>query len=88
MILTKTDKRAEQLISVVKNQAALFEMRTRYEPTIFMSYDLFSLLKDSDQTLVHRLDETQVTHTICGYEIELLRYGSNLLYVGYKVSLE
>ena len=86
-------QKVAQLISIIQMHADLFEMRTRYEPTVFMSYDLFALIaavnRDAigKEVLLTRLDENKPAHTICGYDLELIQPGSNLLYVGYKVDM-
>ena len=80
--------KAEQIISTIKLQADFFEMRTRIEPTVFMSYDLFAIVAAATRDiLVRRIDKNQPVHTICGYDLELIHQGYNLLYVGYKVDL-
>ena len=82
--------KGHQIIETVKLQADFFEMNTRVKPTIFMSYDVFSLvLVAADafgrEVLFHRIDKNQTPHTICGYDLELIYPGTELLYVGYKV---
>lgn len=80
--------KAQQIINTIQLQADFFEMRTRINPTIFMSYDLFAIVAaGARDMLVRRIDENQPVHTICGYDLELLHQGSNLLYVGYKVEI-
>ena len=80
--------KGEQIIQTILMQADFFEMRTRIKPTVFMSYDLFALVAaTSSALLVHRLDKNQIAHTICGYDLELIQHGEELLYVGYKVLL-
>lgn len=80
--------RGEQIIQTILLQADFFEMKTRMKPTIFMSYDLFALVAAATKDLlVYRVDKTQTGHTICGYDLELINHGEELLYVGYKVLL-
>ena len=85
----QTKYRADKIISTIQLQADFFEMRTRIKPTIFMSYDLFAIVAAGlrDVLLVRRLDKNQIVHTICGYDLELIHQGSELLYVGYKVDM-
>ena len=84
----QTKYKAEQIINTIQLQADFFEMRTRIKPTIFMSYDLFALVAAAARDLlVHRIDKNQPAHTICGYDLELIHQGYNLLYVGYNVDL-
>ena len=85
--------KGEQIIQTILLQADFFEMKTRVKPTIFMSYDLFALVvavnRDAfgREVLFHKIDKNQTPHTICGYDLELIHQGSELLYVGYKVIL-
>ena len=91
--LEQKRRKGEQIIQTILLQADFFEMRTRVKPTIFMSYDLFALVAAANrdafvrEVLVHRIDKNQTPHTICGYDLELIYQGSELLYVGYKVIL-
>lgn len=78
--------KAEQVINTVKMQADFFEMKTRIQPTVFMSYDLFALVAATDKVIVHKVDKNQTAHTICGYDLEIIHQGTDLLYLGYKVS--
>lgn len=86
-------RKVDRLIETIKLQADFFEMKTRTQPTIFMSYDLFALIAAVNrdafgrEVLFHRIDKNQTPHTICGYDLELIHQGSELLYVGYKVLL-
>lgn len=86
-------RKGEQIIQTILLQADFFEMRTRVKPTIFMSYDLFALVAAVNrdafgrEALFHRIDKNQTPHTICGYDLELIHQGNELLYVGYKVLL-
>lgn len=83
--------KGEQIIQTILLQADFFEMKTRVKPTIFMSYDLFALVAAVNrdalgrEVLLHRIDKNQIPHTICGYDIEFIHPGTELLYVGYKV---
>ena len=53
-----------------------------------MSYDLFApIAAVAKGMLINRLDKNQPAHAICGYDLELIHQGSNLLYVGYKVDI-
>ena len=84
----QTKQLAEQIINTIQLQADFFEMRTRIQPTIFMSYDLFAIVAAGMRdVLVRRIDKNQPAHTICGYDLELIHQGNNLLYVGYKVEI-
>ena len=84
----QTKYKAEQIINTIQLQADFFEMRTRIKPTIFMSYDLFAVVAAGlRDMLVRRIDKNQPAHTICGYDLELIHQGSELLYVGYKVDM-
>ena len=84
----QTKHKAQQIIETLLVQTDLFEMRNRVKPTVFMSYDLFAIIVAATGDLViYRVDKTQTGHTICGYDIELIHHGSNLLYVGYKVDV-
>lgn len=90
MVDTWEQKRrvADRLISNIILQADLFEMRTRYKPTVFISYDLFALVAASpDKVVAHKTDNYQMAHTICGYDLEIIHQGKNLFYVGYKVDM-
>ena len=83
--------KGNQIIETIKMQADFFEMRNRVQPTVFMSYDLFALVAAVNrdafgrEVLFHRIDKNQTPHTICGYDLELIHPGTELLYVGYKV---
>jgi hypothetical protein len=80
--------KGEQIIQTILVQADFFEMRTRTRPTIFMSYDLFALVAAVTQDrLLFRVDRNSTPNTICGYDLEIIHQGSELLYVGYKVIL-
>ena len=80
--------KGNQIIETIKLQADFFEMRNRVQPTIFMSYDLFALVAAASRDLiVSRLPKDQTAHTICGYDLEIIHQGKELLYVGYKVLL-
>ena len=85
--------KSNQIIETIKLQADFFEMKTSVKPTIFMSYDLFALVAAVNrdafgrEVLLHRIDKNQTPHTICGYDLELIHQGKELLYVGYKVLL-
>jgi hypothetical protein len=81
-------KRADILLWTIQQQADLFQMQTGLEPTIFMSYDLFALLVSSfKDAILFRVGEGQSVHTICGYDLELIQHGKELLYVGYKINI-
>jgi hypothetical protein len=78
--------KAEILLWTIQQQADLFEMRTGLAPTVFMSYDLFAILVASlKDVVVYRMGKNQTVHTVCGYDLELLHHGTDLLYVGYKI---
>ena len=80
--------KGEQIIQTILLQADFFEMKNRVKPTIFMSYDLFALVVAATRDLVvYRLEENRPIQTICGYDLELIHRGQELLYVGYKVLL-
>ncbi len=84
----QTKHKAEQILDTILLQADFFEMRTGMEPTIFMSYDLFATVAAVAQDrLLFRIDKNNTPHTICGYDLELIHQGKELLYVGYKVLL-
>lgn len=80
--------KADLLIWTIKQQADLFEMRTGFEPTIMMTLDLVDLIATSFRdVLVHRVDKNQTGTTVCGYDLEILPAGRELLYVGYKIDM-
>lgn len=80
--------KGNQIIETIKLQADFFEMRTKVKPTIFMSYDLFALVAVATKDLVvYKVEHAQPVHTICGYDLEIIHHGNELLYVGYKVLL-
>jgi hypothetical protein len=80
--------KAEALLYTIQQQAYFFEMRTGMRPTIFMSYDFFAILVGSFRDVVaHRLDKCQSAHTVCGYDLEIIAHGKEVLYVGYKINL-
>ncbi len=80
--------KAERIINTIQLQADFFEMRTRVKPTVFMSYDLFAVTAAASRGLLaHRIGKNQTAHTICGYDLEIIHQGTNLLYVGYKVEI-
>ena len=84
----QTKQLAEQIINTIQLQADFFEMRTSIQPTIFMSYDLFAIVAAGTRDMiVRRIEENKPVHTICGYDLELIHQGMELLYVGYKVIL-
>lgn len=84
----QTKRKAEQILDTILLQADFFEMRTGMEPTIFMSYDLFATVAAVAQDrLLFSIDKNSTPHTICGYDLELIHQGKELLYVGYKVLL-
>lgn len=84
----QTKHKAQQIIETLLVQTDFFEMRNRVKPTVFMSYDLFAIVVAAARDLViYRVDKTQTGHTICGYDLELIHHGKELLYVGYKVLL-
>ena len=81
-------QKGEQIIQIILTQANVFEYRMRIKPTVFMSYDLFTLVVAATKDLVvYRVEKNQPIHTICGYDLELIHQGKELLYVGYKVLL-
>lgn len=77
--------KAEQIINTILMQAEFFEIRTGIKPTVFMSYDIFALLAYDarDMFLVH--PDKNTPQCICGYDLEILQQGEDLLYVGYKL---
>lgn len=77
--------KGNQIIETIKLQADFFEMKTRLQPTIFLSYDLFALVAATGNVIVHRVDKNQPAHTICGYDLEIIYHGTDLLYLGHKV---
>ena len=78
--------KAEQLIETILLQTNYFEQSMRVKPTVFMSYDLFALIAaGSRDLLLYRMDKNQPIHTICGYDLEIIHQGSELLYIGYKI---
>jgi hypothetical protein len=80
--------KGNQIIQTILAQASFFEMKNSVKPTIFMSYDLFALVAAATRDLlVYKLDKNQTAHTICGYDLEIIHQGKELLYVGYKVLL-
>ena len=80
--------KGEQIIHTILLQANYFEQAMRVKPTVFMSYDLFALVVAATKDLVvYRLEENRPVNTICGYDLELINHGQELLYVGYKVIL-
>ena len=80
--------KGNQIIETIKMQADFFEMRNRVQPTIFMSYDLFALVVAATKDLVaYRVENNRPVQTICGYDLEFIQHGQELLYVGYKVIL-
>jgi hypothetical protein len=50
-----------------------------------MSYDIFALLAYNarDMLLVH--PDKNTPQSICGYDLEILQQGEDLLYVGYRL---
>ena len=84
----QTKYKAEQLIATILLQANFFEQAMRVKPTIFVSDDIFAILAAGTRDLLlYRLDQTQTPHTICGYDLEIIYRGKELLYVGYKVNM-
>lgn len=80
--------KGNKIIETILVQADFFEMRNRVKPTVFMSYDLFALVTAATNDLVvYGIDDSQPIRTICGYDLELIHPGRELLYVGYKVVL-
>lgn len=78
--------KGEQIIQTILLQTNYFEQSMRVKPTVFMSYDLFALVTAATRDLVvYRVEKNQPIHTICGYDLELIHSGTELLYVGYKV---
>lgn len=80
-------QKGEQIIQTILLWADFFEMRSRIKPTVIMSYDLLALVAAvaGDRLLVHKIDENQIAHTICGYDLEIIHKGHELLYIGHKV---
>lgn len=82
----QTKYKAEQLIATILLQANFFEQAMRVKPTIFVSDDIFAILAaGARDLLLYRLDQTQTPHAICGYDLEIIYRGKELLYVGHKV---
>ena len=86
---SERSRKADLLIWTIQQQADLFEMRTGFEPTIMMTLDLVDLVATHFRdVIVHRVDKNQTTNTICGYDLEVLPAGRELLYVGYKIDID
>lgn len=84
----QTKHRAEQIIQSILLHADFFEQRMRAKPTIFVSYDIFAIIAAGTRDLlIPRLDQTKTPHTICGYDLEIIHQGKELLYVGYKITM-
>lgn len=80
--------RADSIINTILYAANSFEQRMYIKPTIFMSYDIFAIVAaGTKDLLLARIDRDKTPHTICGYDLEIIHQGSELLYVGYRVSL-
>ena len=80
--------KGEQIIQTILVQAGYFEMQNRVKPTVFMSYDLFALVVAATRDLLlYKSDKSQPVHTICGYDLEIIQPGTNLLYIGYKIEM-
>ena len=81
--------RANDIINTILYAAENFEMAMGLKPTVFMSYDIFAILVagvDSN-IVVHNIIKHQTTHSICGYDVELIKENSEVLYLGYQVGL-
>ena len=82
----QTKVKSEQIINTILIHTEFFEARMHAKPTVFMSYDLFATIAAAYcDVLLYTFDKNQPSHTICGYDLEIIPQGSNLLYVGYKV---
>lgn len=80
--------RAEGIINTILYAANNFEQCFCVKPTVFMSYDIFALVAAGTRDLLKaRIDRDKTPHTICGYDLELIHQGSELLYIGYRVGL-
>ena len=78
--------KADKLIETILVHTNYFEQTMRAKPTVFVSYDIFATIAAGTRDLLlYRLDQTQTPHTICGYDLEIIHHGKELLYVGYKV---
>ena len=78
--------KADRIVQNILLHANFFEQKMGVKPTIFVSYDIFATIAAGTRDLLlFRLDQTQTPHTICGYDLEIIHQGHELLYVGYKV---
>ena len=80
--------RANDIINTILYAADNFEMTMGSKPTVFMSYDVFAVLCAGAEKylVVYNIDDHEV-NMICGYEIELIKCRSGVLYLGYQLSL-
>ncbi len=85
-IMEQTKYKAEQLINTILLHTNYFEQAMHTKPTVFVSYDIFhTIAAGTRDLLLYRLDQAQTPNTICGYDLEIIHHGKELLYVGYKV---
>jgi hypothetical protein len=82
----QTKYKADQIIQNILLHANFFEQTMRAKPTIFVSYDIFAILAAGTRDLLlYRVEQNKPISTICGYDLEIIHQGSELLYIGYKV---
>jgi hypothetical protein len=79
--------KAEQILDTILMQADFFEIRTGMKPTIFMSYDIFALLAYTARDMFLAHPDKNTPQSICGYDLEIIQQGEELLYVGYRINL-
>lgn len=80
--------KADGIINTILYTTTNFEQCMGLAPTVFMSYDLFAILAAATRdVLVARIDRDKTPYTVCGYDLELVNQGIELLYVGYRVSV-
>ena len=77
--------KAEQILNTILMQADFFEIRTGIKPTVFMSYDIFALLAYNARNMLLVHPDKNTPQSICGYDLEILQQGEDLLYVGYRL---
>ena len=82
----QTKSRADQIINTIQLQADFFKIKTRITPTVFISYDLFeAVLTVHRNEVTSNFEQGKFIYTICGYDLELITHGYNILYLGYSI---
>ena len=75
----------ENLFNNILYQAANFEMRTGYKPTIFITLDMFNSLVATYKYELKLAAAKNEPDTFCGYPIEQIKSNKSGVSIGYKI---